>query len=234
MWAQLGIEKVMLLLMYGRFSRRMAQSAHVYSASKLASHLISTNWLIFFVSSKLHALGKLDSVQKYSGGTSTTGLRNHLATEHLEEWVDSCGQFNIKISGKEAKVLVANLWQRCGEHVQEPAVPGEWQGRQPYSNEAFIDAIVAWIVGDDQVRLVLLLLGNTAYIITVYCSHWQPSTLEHFLNAQRGTHWAQHTVLQHNTSMCHRNARRISEIFSQGDESNVAVMSYLVVPLTYV
>ena len=43
MWAQLGIKKVMLLLMYGRFSRRMAQSAHVYSASKLASHLISTN-----------------------------------------------------------------------------------------------------------------------------------------------------------------------------------------------
>ena len=119
----------------------------------------------------MHTLGKLDSVQKYSGGTSTTGLHNHLAIEHLEEWVDSCGQFNIKISGKEAKVLVANLQQRHGKHVQEPAVPGEWQGRQPYSNEAFIDAIVAWIVGDDQVHLVLLLLGNTAYIITVYCSH---------------------------------------------------------------
>ena len=105
-------------------------------------------------------MGKLDSVQKYSGGTSTTGLCNHLATEHLEEWVDSCGQFNIKISGKEAKVLVANLQQRRGEHVQEPAVPGEWQGRQPYSNEAFIDAIVAWIVGDDLSKPIACMLGG--------------------------------------------------------------------------
>ena len=68
--------------------------------------------------------------------------------------------------------------------MPELVVPGEWQ---PYSNEAFVDTIVAWIVGDDQVHLVLLLLGSTAYTIIVYCSHRQSSTPEHFLNAQRGT-----------------------------------------------
>lgn len=34
--------------------------------------------------------------------------------------------------------------------MPETVVPGE---RQPYSNEAFVDAIVAWIAGDDQVRM---------------------------------------------------------------------------------
>ena len=33
-------------------------------------------------------------------------LHNHLAMEHLEEWVDRCDQLNIKTSGKGAKVHV--------------------------------------------------------------------------------------------------------------------------------
>ena len=91
-------------------------------------------------------------VQPFKNTTGTTVLRNHLANEHVENWVETCDKFKISITAQVAQKAVNAFQQRRGQpqeslnHSEGP-VPHV----REYSREAFVDAIVEWIVADDQV-----------------------------------------------------------------------------------
>ncbi|KAJ7763564.1 hypothetical protein DFH07DRAFT_738672, partial [Mycena maculata] len=85
----------------------------------------------------------------FSKNTSTGVLRKHLYENHLDVWVAGCDQLKINIKAKEAKPYVDDYRARkqttAGASEPEPPEP-----RTQFSQEAFVDAIVEFIVGDDQ------------------------------------------------------------------------------------
>lgn len=68
---------------------------------------------------------------------------------HLAEWVDSCDELKIPITAKGAEEAAARHRQRR-DHTPPPASQPD-EGRAKFSHEAFVNAIVEWIVSDDQV-----------------------------------------------------------------------------------
>jgi hypothetical protein len=63
---------------------------------------------------------------------------------------------NIKITAKEAQPAVQDYRRRQGQSSASEGV----QGGRPFSHEAFVDAIVEWIVADDQVFLFSLIRSH--------------------------------------------------------------------------
>jgi hypothetical protein len=72
-------------------------------------------------------------------------LRKHLFTDHIEKWITSCENLNISITATAALEAIRTF-------RKEPATTSLESERPPYSKEAFIDALVNFVVGDDQVR----------------------------------------------------------------------------------
>ena len=101
----------------------------------------------------------------FESATGTSNLRKHLYTSHLEQWVSSCQQLNLKITAKAALPVVQ-------EFLKMPATPS-LEPQQEYSKEAFINALVEFIVGDDQVSIEI----KTNIILIYLCS--QSMSLNH-------------------------------------------------------
>lgn len=80
--------------------------------------------------------------------TATGNLRKHLFTHHLDIWVRTCDQLGITITAREAQPYLERYRVESGVPFQATA---DGLPRVPYSNEAFVDAIMTWIVADDQV-----------------------------------------------------------------------------------
>jgi len=73
---------------------------------------------------------------------------------HLDKWVAECDKLSIKITAKDAQGVVDSYRQRKGQiSKQENANLGS---RKKYSPEAFVDALVEFIVADDQVSVLFL------------------------------------------------------------------------------
>jgi len=70
-----------------------------------------------------------------------------LYSEHIAEWVTSCDDLNIKITAQAALPAVCEF---CNE-PEPTSLEGE---RQEYTKEGFVEAILEFIVGDDQVCLL--------------------------------------------------------------------------------
>ena len=99
------------------------------------------------------AVDPLFVVQTYGLKTGTTVLRTHLCNEHLGPWVDGCDKFKIPIVAKTFQDRVDEYRKANGRihaRQEDPTLP-----TRAYSREAFIDAIVEWIIADDQVRLFI-------------------------------------------------------------------------------
>jgi len=73
-------------------------------------------------------------------------LRKHLFTDHVEEWVSSCASLNIPITAAGAAEAIRKF-------CKEPVTTQLESERPQYSKEAFIDAIVDLVVGDDLVSV---------------------------------------------------------------------------------
>ncbi|KAF9033370.1 hypothetical protein BJ165DRAFT_1357267 [Panaeolus papilionaceus] len=77
-------------------------------------------------------------------------MRKHLASAHLEDWVDACDKFKIPIIVPGVQATINEYRQRKGRgttaNPRNPSMPD----RQAFSPEAFVDAIVEFIVADDQ------------------------------------------------------------------------------------
>jgi len=88
----------------------------------------------------------------FSTTTGTSGLHKCLADYHLSTWISGCDQLDIEIT-------VAAVQSQLIQHQQRQ----DWQScdntngsslqAQEYSPEAFVDAIMEWIITDDQVSL---------------------------------------------------------------------------------
>jgi hypothetical protein len=92
---------------------------------------------------------------KFSKKTATGPLRKHLFETHLDAWISGCDELSIKILAKEAQPAVEGYRRQKGQTYTSPE--SDSTKRKPYSKEAFVDAIIEFIAGDDQVRSVTLL-----------------------------------------------------------------------------
>ncbi|KAM6494641.1 hypothetical protein JOM56_009264, partial [Amanita muscaria] len=82
-------------------------------------------------------------VANFSTNTGTFNLRKHLYTDHLAQWVTSCDNLKIEITAKAALPFVRKF-------RQEPVDTPLESERPEYSKKGFIEAILEFIVGDDQ------------------------------------------------------------------------------------
>lgn len=100
---------------------------------------------------KAHAIDTNYEIVHYSKPTSTTVLHKHLCDCHVNTWISSCTELNINITAKAVQSTV-NAYRRKYEGFSQPT---EGNGAehicQTYSQEAFLDALVDFIVSDDQV-----------------------------------------------------------------------------------
>jgi hypothetical protein len=80
-------------------------------------------------------------------------MRRHLYGHHLDEWVAECDQRGLKIIAKEAQQYVAAYRARKGQATAEEAPDSTVP---EFTHDTFIDALVDFIVADDQVRQDLL------------------------------------------------------------------------------
>ena len=99
---------------------------------------------------RMQATDPKHQVADFSKGTSTGTLRAHLCSEHIDDWVSSCDAANIKIKARMVQAEINEYRQSRGEATSE----GNWKQRKTFSKEAFVDAIVEFIVADDQVSII--------------------------------------------------------------------------------
>lgn len=92
--------------------------------------------------------GTRKNLSTFAWTTSSGILRRHLYENHIALWVAGCDDLKISITAKSALQPVADYRERQG--FIGTTIP-EADTRQPFSHEAFIDAIVRFIVADDQV-----------------------------------------------------------------------------------
>ena len=76
--------------------------------------------------------------------TSTGTLRKHFAGEHIEGWVTGCDNLGIKITAEGVMPAV----RKFRAQPEPTSLEGE---HQEYTKEAFVEAILEFIVGDDLV-----------------------------------------------------------------------------------
>ena len=88
-------------------------------------------------------------IHSFSLNTGTTTLCRHLVLEHIRDWVTSCDKLGIEITAEMVAKEVANFQ---GESEQPEYGTNKKPEHRNYSHEAFVDAILAWVVADDQVH----------------------------------------------------------------------------------
>ncbi|KAJ3566999.1 hypothetical protein NP233_g6642 [Leucocoprinus birnbaumii] len=90
----------------------------------------------------------------FSSQTGTGSIRKHLFTFHFEDWVHACDEQEIAITAQDAELqrLLQDFWKEAGKGKSAPIFDGGKDSHLclKYSHDAFVDAIVEWIVSDDQ------------------------------------------------------------------------------------
>ena len=85
----------------------------------------------------------------YSQKTSTATLHKHLYECHADAWVAACDKLGIDITAKGAQQVVCE-YRRChGEFVPSSQDPEDFC--QPFTQDAFVDALVDLIASEDLV-----------------------------------------------------------------------------------
>ena len=96
-----------------------------------------------------HASGNRKNIHSFGLNTGTTTLRRHLVLEHIGDWVTSCDKLGILIT---AETVAKEVKSFRGESEQSEFSAKKKPKCRNYSREGFVDAILAWVVADDQVR----------------------------------------------------------------------------------
>ena len=84
----------------------------------------------------------------YAESTASGPLHAHLLNRHAQEWVEACQEHNIALRGKEGEEALAKV---SGVPVNHQA-----EAWAPFTQDNFLDALVQFIVGTDQVFLLFL------------------------------------------------------------------------------
>lgn len=100
------------------------------------------------------ASGKKTKQTKYGLTTGTGTLRKHLSDRHLDDWVPACDAQDIQITAKETKSTLEEY--RLDQGVSTTTGLDSQSLRPEFSSCAFVEAIIKWIVADDQVCDVLV------------------------------------------------------------------------------
>ncbi|KAJ7836917.1 hypothetical protein B0H14DRAFT_3141636 [Mycena olivaceomarginata] len=97
-----------------------------------------------------HATDAHIGMTKFAKLTSTGVLRKHLYEHHIDVWVEGCDQLKIPIKAKEAARFVDAY--RVRKHQKTGNTSNSEPGRREdlFRRRRFVDAIVEFIVGDDQ------------------------------------------------------------------------------------
>jgi len=99
-------------------------------------------------------------VTRYGKKTSTTVRRSHLCESHPSAWIAACDKLGIDIMAKGAQNTVRNYRK---EHNQASSTADPEDLRKCFTPEAFVDAIVDFIVSDDQVLVKIFNFGLLIY-----------------------------------------------------------------------
>jgi len=101
-------------------------------------------------------MGTRKKNSKFSIKTGTGVLRRHLFDHHVDKWIEGCDKLRIPITAKEAQRALTDYRHRKGQANVNPSVNSTDHSKpgRPFSQEAFVDAIVEFIVADDQVCTV--------------------------------------------------------------------------------
>ena len=130
--------------MYGNFLRNLKVIAtYVYCASKsifFLTEMKKNDWIY----RQAHAVNSTHHISHFGINTSTSNLRKHLFADHIGDWVDSCQKLNIPITAVAALEAIR-------QYRKEPVATPLESERPQYSKEAFIDAMIDFVVGDDLV-----------------------------------------------------------------------------------
>lgn len=111
--------------------------------------------------------GKPVPFHEYSNAVGTDGLRQHLKRNHLKEWVEGCAALNIPLTTDAGKAAGQEYTDRYGTTSGIKFTSPTEDGAQiPFTKDNFVDALMIWIVADDQVRVVLQHL--LFYLIVIY------------------------------------------------------------------
>ena len=82
--------------------------------------------------------------------TATSSLQAHLLKNHVQEWVMECQRLNIDLRGKEGEEALAKFTGLPIQHQAEVCIP--------FSQGSFLDGLVQFIVGTNQVFFFFLSL----------------------------------------------------------------------------
>jgi hypothetical protein len=135
--------------MSGHSLRNCLDVTHVYYAS--ASIIFLRAMQIYDLNyRKVHSTDPSHHVSDFGLTTSTSNLRKHLFTDHIQEWVTSCEDLKIPITAAAAVEAIRKF-------RKQPATTSLESERPQYSKEAFTDAIVDFVAGDDQVCFYFIL-----------------------------------------------------------------------------
>lgn len=104
--------------------------------------------------------------------TGTDPLRKHLADHHTDAWISACDKLEIKITAKSAQRAVHEYRQRQHQSSEGDSSTESKSSSHTFSQEAFVDAIVEFIVADDQVCHL-----QTHFVVYMFSRSSSPSTL---------------------------------------------------------
>ena len=110
----------------------------------------------------IHQSNPAYAVSSFSLITGTTDLQKHLYTEHVEKWVTACDNLKIQITSAAAI-------QAIRKFCQEPVDTSLESEHTEYSKEAFVEGILHFIVGDDQVSAYFLTFSKINVSLGYQC-----------------------------------------------------------------
>jgi hypothetical protein len=89
-------------------------------------------------------------VKGFGMSTGTSVKRQHLVDCHIDAWISSCDRLKIPVTAKAVQDAVCDYRTRQGQiHSQSSST--DPITRSPFSQEAFVNAIMNFIIADDQV-----------------------------------------------------------------------------------
>ena len=89
-------------------------------------------------------------VMNFSLKTGSGTMHSHLSHQHTHNWILTCNTNDIKITATGVHEILVEYQSSQGEEHTDSAN----KSHKPYSREAFVDALVEFIVVDDQVSKI--------------------------------------------------------------------------------
>ena len=81
--------------------------------------------------------------------TSTDVLHRHLVEYHATAWLKQCEDKDLQVPTKQR--TYKNALNKFRAEQGRAPLSDDFKERSPFSQEVFIDTLIAWIVADDQV-----------------------------------------------------------------------------------